>query len=249
MARRAPTTLLRVGIAGAAAVALAAGAVGHHRVPSAQATGDLSYVAVQPLMDYVGADEPVVPSTAVVDRGGRDVVYVVPLVSYPAGDSVTTRLIVRATPVAVDRAYGRAVSVSSGLTPCSVVVVDPPQTLDDGDRIRSYESKDAEGPSSVGAALFAGRLPAAASPVGGGIAYEEAGSVRLAIDYRGPRPEAAAAYVYTSPTGETQRLPFAADVEVGVPRRELRRGQPVGHVEVVSRSGRPLADGPLQWYC
>src|SRR5262249_57423241 len=59
---------------------------------------DVPYISVQPLMRYLGTDEPVVPAAAVVKRNGRDVVFTVPIVSYPAGESSTTQIKVQAQP-------------------------------------------------------------------------------------------------------------------------------------------------------
>lgn len=225
---------------------------------------EVPYISVQPLMHYLGTHLPVVPSAAVTERSGDSVVFVV--VERPAyeptGKSVP--LIARARRVAVDRSVGKAVLIRSGLTPCDLVVVDPPASLSDGDTIRSYSGETAEGPNIDFGILFGGRAPAPAPPIEGGIAREIDGTVILSIVHHGGSPKgvppAGSFYRYRAPDGTERRVPYGSGragtnvpydsiSEVGVPKNALRTGEPVGTVQLVSPSRQILASGQLEWYC
>lgn len=208
---------------------------------------DVPYVSVQPLMRYIGSDKPVIPSTALVTRNGRRIVFVV---SRPDYTSRYTQLSVHARPVTIGAQIGNAVAITAGLTPCDRVVISPPQTLGDGDRIRSYAEDVADnGPSIDYSVLFAGRPQAPASPIEGGIAAQDGNQVVIGITYSGTTPPPGAHYVFHAPNGAVQDIPYKLNANARVPEDVLKQGEPVGSVELEDATGKPLARATLDWYC
>jgi hypothetical protein len=270
-----PRRLLRrrLIVAGAVLVVLAAGTpvvaavvddlrttaerTGVHEVPPSSPSpgfqlAEVPYISVQPLMAYLGSDQPVVPSAAVTQRGGKSVVFVLPHVTN-YGTSQYVTLAAQAREVAVGQTYGKAVVVNAGLTPCDKIVVDPPASLQDGNQIRSYSIQNFEGPLIDFDNLFAGRPKAALPVIDGGIAHQEGNKVSLSILYRGKAPPGAH-YLVTAPDGTTQGVPFSDPFAPGfatatVPATALRPDVPVAQVKLLDGSNNVVAQGHLEWYC
>jgi multidrug efflux pump subunit AcrA (membrane-fusion protein) len=70
----------------------------------------------------------IVPSTAVAERGGGKVVFVVE-------DEV-----VRMVPIKLGPAFGRGFELTEGPRPGTRLVASPPQTMADGQRVKEKES-------------------------------------------------------------------------------------------------------------
>lgn len=207
----------------------------------------IPYVSVQPLMRYIDSTVPVVPLAAVTERNGQRVVFVVTNRNY-YGEYA--EFPVRAQVVEVGATYGKAVAIISGLTPCDVVVVDPPQSLKDGDLIPSYITENsADAPSIDFTTLFEGLPPAPTPAIGGGIAYQDGTDVVVFIFYQGIAPDGAT-YLYIAPDGSSQAGAYeSSGVEVRVPASVLALNRPVGNVQLLSPAGRVLGQGDLDWYC
>lgn len=208
---------------------------------------DVPYVSVLPLMQYLGSSQPVVPAAAVTARGGKQVVFVA---SRPDYQGQYTQLHVDARPVTVGRTVGKAVVITTGLTPCARIVVAPPASLESGDSIRSYSEQVTDnGPTIDYKLLFGGRPPAPTSPLGGGIAWQQGNTVGIGITYTGPQPPAGAYYLYRAPDGTVQKLPYTPIIDARIPVGLLKQGEPVGSVELRTPTGHVLAQATLEYYC
>ncbi|MDQ3822238.1 MAG: hypothetical protein M3321_03230 [Actinomycetota bacterium] len=219
--------------------------------PADYEAAEVPYISVQPLMRYVGSSTPVVPVAAVVERGGRRLVFVTgPVIRYTGG-STSTPLRVRARPVRTSERIGNAVVVTSGVEPCDAVVVVPPPALADGDRIRSYHELTAEGPQIDFAKLFPGRAEAPPPAIDGGIVRQDGSRVVVAIHYRGA-PPANAVYRVEAPDGSSTVVPYNYEgpfTEARIEERALRMNEPVADVELRDASGAVVARGSLEWFC
>lgn len=207
---------------------------------------DVPYVAVWPLMRYLGTSAPVVPGAAVATRDGKQVVY---LVSRPDYEGRYTQLQVEARPVTVGQRIGKAVVITSGLTPCARVVVAPPESLQSGDYIRSYAEDVPNGPTINYNLLFGGGPPASTPPLGGGIAWQQGNVVGIGINYTGTQPPPGAYYVYRAPDGTVQKLPYEPIADARIPVDLLKQGNPVGSVELRTAGGNVLAQATLEYFC
>lgn len=208
---------------------------------------DVPYVSVQPLMRRIGSTKPIVPLTAVASRGGLNVVFVV---SRPDYTSRYANLNIYARPVTVGARLGNAVAVTAGLTACDRVVISPPESLRDGDHVRSYAEDVADtGPSIDYNVLFAGLPKAPMSPIEGGIAWQDGSQVVIGITYSGATPPAGSHYIFRAPNGTVQDIPYARNVEARVPETVLEQGEPVGSATLVNQNGTAIARAALDWYC
>lgn len=208
---------------------------------------DVPYVSVQPLMRYVGSTKPIVPLTAVASRDGRDVVFVV---SRPDYRSRYTNLNVYARSVTVGARVGNAVAVTTGLTACDRIVISPPESLRDGDHVRSYAEDVADtGPSIDYNVLFAGLPRAPVSPIEGGIAWQDGSQVVIGITYSGATPPAGSHYVFRAPNGTVQDIQYEPNANARVPETVLEPGEPVGSATLVNQNGATIAQAALDWYC
>lgn len=216
------------------------------------APAEVPYVSVQSLMQYLGSHDPVVPSAAIVRPLGRNSLFTTDrIVNYHAG-SAYAQLAVHIRQVQLGAELGKAVSITSGLSPCDNVVVDPPSSLKDGDYIRSYHVQTAEGPSIDFANLFGGRPPAPQPLIEGGISGGQGDAVRVAIFYRGEAPAGATYYRVKPPAATPVDVPYdtqRSSTEFVLKRSDLQNDQPIAHVQLRNSSGSVLAEGDLAPFC
>lgn len=234
-------------------------AVGIREQPPAQpapnyAPAKVPYISVQPLMYYLGSADPVVPVTAVTRDGERASVFVLDgnAVNYRTRNSYA-ELVVNQQNVTLGKRVGQAVIVDAGLTPCARVVVDPPASLRDGDRIRSFHVQTAatEGLRVDYGRLFGGRPPASPPLIEGGIAGEQNGLLRLAITYHGNAPRGAV-YRVVFPDDSVKELPVdpeRSSTDMFAPRAALRQGEPVALVQLLDPARSEIARGSLEPFC
>lgn len=206
------------------------------------------YISVQPLMQYVGVDTPVVPTAAITHRNGRFVVYA--LAAIPSDQAAGHGSVkIRAIPVTPAQTVGRATVVTAGLSPCDVIVADPPRTLATGDAVQTYIAGDDNSPAINYQTLFGGRPAAPLPRIEGGIAHP-AGMNSVAVNIVDERPTSGGAYyLYTAPDGFQQRVRYSRSQDFVVNLAHLRYGAPIGSIKVVSSGGRVLTTGHLDWYC
>lgn len=218
------------------------------RTPHTWTAAQTPYLSVQPLMQYLGADVPVVPTAAIVTRGGKRVVFALVAVPNELPEQ-HGRARVAAVPVTVSNSIGKASVITSGLTPCAEVVAEPPPALQSGDSIETYVGGSEESVHIDFNVLFGGRAPAPPPRIEGGISHG-AGPSRVAVSVVDQQANPGSAlYKYTAPDGATQRIRYARSVEFTVQTVHLRQGQRIGTMEVLSNGGQVIAKGSLDWYC
>jgi hypothetical protein len=214
------------------------------------------YLGVGFLSNYSGLDAAVVPETAVVTRDGIDVVFVV--VSELLYSERYIRVEVEARPVAPRERIGRALVVEEGLTGCDIVIVAPPETLKDGDVVRSFAEERAEDALEVDyQRLFQGIDPAGFDLSGGFLRPgASAASVFVIVNQREDvEIPPGSTLIFQPPNGPERRFnltggfPQAHGLEFEMLTEELVRGERVGSVRVISPSGAVIASGKLDWWC
>lgn len=216
------------------------------------APAPIPYVAVQPLMYYLGSDEPVVPATAVIRNADGASVFVIGEgpVRYSTPNSYA-KLTVHQERVTPGKRIGKAIMIDAGLNACAVVVVEPPSTLRDGDTISSFHEQTAEGPAIDYARLFGGRRPGVPPVIEGGIAGEQNGLLRLVITYHGDAPKGAT-YRVILPDDAVTEAPLdteGSSTDVLVRKGALVEGEPVAQVQLLDTGGTKLAEGGLEPFC
>lgn len=156
---------------------------------------------------------------------------------------------IRAIPVTPAQTVGRATVVTAGLSPCDVIVADPPRTLATGDAVQTYIAGDDNSPAINYQTLFGGRPAAPLPRIEGGIAHP-AGMNSVAVNVVDERPTSGGAYyLYTAPDGFQQRVRYSRSQDFVVNLAHLRYGAPIGTIKVVSSGGHVLTTGHLDWYC
>lgn len=208
----------------------------------------LPYLSVQPLMHYVGVDQPVVPTASIVTRDGKRIVFVLASVPNELPDQ-HGRVKVTAVPVTIGEAIGKATIISSGLTACAEVVAEPPAALQPGDSIETYIGGSEDSLRIDFRALFGARAAAPLPRIQGGIAHQ-AGPGEVTVNVVDEQPsKTASVYLYSGPDGTTQQIPYSSSVDFTVATAHLRQGKPIGTITILSNAGGTIATGHLEWYC